>query len=95
MTERRSEFPATVEESIRLLTSLVPEAEQAKIALGSQDDLVDLHFGLGKWVRNNLGLWNPDSPLLKATGQTNADDASDLIVREFWQELKDEHSDVT
>ena len=89
MTEKQSSFPATVDEAVRLLTDLVPDDEQAGIAALLEADLVDLHFGLGKWVRNNLGLWSPDSPLLKATGQTNADDALDLIVRAFWQKLKD------
>ena len=90
MTEKQSSFPATVDEAVRLLNGLVPEDEQAKIAAMPETKLVDLHFGLGKWVRNNLGLWDADSTLLKATGQTKADDASDLIVREFWQKLKDE-----
>ena len=90
MTEKQSSFPATVDEAVRLLTDLVPDDEQAGIAALLEADLVDLHFGLGKWVRNNLGLWDADSVLLKTTGQTNADDTSDLIVRAFWQKLQDE-----
>jgi len=90
MTNKQGPFPATVDEAARLLANLVPEDEQASIAALPETNLVDLHFGLGKWVRNNLGLWDADSVLLKTTGQTNADDASDLIVRAFWQKLKDE-----
>lgn len=89
MTENRSSFPTTVEESIRLLASLVPEDEQVKIAALPETGLVELHFGLGKWVRNNLGLWDADSDLLKATGQSNADDASGVIIHAFWQKLQD------
>lgn len=47
-----------------------------------------LHFGLGQWVRNNLGLWGSNPPLLEATGKDNADDASAVIVRAFWQALR-------
>lgn len=79
-----------MDEAVRLLTGLVIENVQARIAALQETDLVYLHFGLGKWVRNNLGLWDADSDLLKTTGQTNADDASDLIVRAFWTKLKDE-----
>lgn len=82
MTDKQSPFPATVDESIRLLASLVPEDEQAKIAAMQETNLVELHFGLGQRVRNHLGLWDADSVLLKATGQCNTDDASD---RSFWR----------
>ncbi len=61
MIEKHRSFPVTVEEAVRLLGSLVPDEEQVKIVALPETSLVDLHFGLGKWVRNNLGLWNEDS----------------------------------
>lgn len=69
---------------------LVPEDEKAKIVLMAEDDLMMLHFGLGQWVRNHLGLWGGNSALLQATGESNADDASGAIVRAFWLKLRND-----
>ena len=82
-------LPTTVESAVHLLIGIVPEDEQAKISALSETRLFELHFGLGQWVRNNLGLWNPNSRLLNATAQTNADDASDVIVQAFWLQQRD------
>ena len=43
-----------------------------------------------QWVRNNLGLWEANSMLFQATGKSNADDASGVIIRAFWQALRDD-----
>ena len=90
MTDDQESFPITVEAAVRLLQGLVPENEQSKIAAMAQDELISLHFGLGQWVRNHLGLWGANPALLTATGEANADDASDVIVRAFWQALRDD-----
>ena len=82
-------FPSTVEEAVRLLRGMVPEVEQARIAMMQEDELKLLHFGLGQWVRNHLGLWGVNAALLKATGEFSADDASGVIIHAFWQSLRD------
>ena len=90
MANDQGVFPATVEAAVRLLQALVPGNEQAKIAAMKEDELSALHFGLGHWVRNNLGLWGGNSMLLQATGESNADDASGVIIRAYWQALNDD-----
>ena len=90
MANDQGAFPATVEAAVRLLQGLVPEVEQARIAMMLDDELTALHFGLGQWVRNHLGLWGDNPALLKATGEPNADDASVVIIRAFWQALQDD-----
>lgn len=52
-------------------------------------DLMMLHFGLGQWVRNHLGLLGDNPALLEATGERHPDDASGLIIRAFWLRLRD------
>jgi len=69
---------------------MVPDSEQAKIAAMTEDDLISLHFGLGMWIRNNLGLWHGNPELLAATGKQDPDDASVVIVQAFWQRLREE-----
>jgi hypothetical protein len=89
MTELQGKYPTTVEAAVRLLQNLVPESEQARIATLAENELTPLHYGLGQWVRNNLGLWGDNAGLLEASGEAHADDASGVIIRAFWQSLRD------
>ena len=57
MTDRQDKFPTTVEAAVRLLQGLVPDVEQEKIAAMKEDELMALHFGIGQWARNHMGLW--------------------------------------
>jgi hypothetical protein len=88
MTDLQDTFPTTVEATVRLLQGLLPDAEQAAIRVLAEGDLINLHHGLGQWIRNHLGLWGDNQKLLAATGGQTADDASDVIVRAFWMALR-------
>lgn len=88
MTDQQGTFPTTVEAAVRLLQGLLPDAEQAAICVLAEGDLINLHHGLGQWIRNHLGLWGNNQKLLAATGERTADDASDLIIRAFWLEVR-------
>ena len=90
MGDDQGEVPKTVDAAVRTLRGLVPIEEQTKITALSEDELVTLHFGLGQWVRNYFGLWGSNSELLKATGEEGADEASGVIIREFWLALRDD-----
>ena len=90
MAKNADNLPATVQEAVRLLQGLVPEDEKSRIAVMKQEDLTSLHFGLGQWIRNNLGLWLKESALLAATGKADADHASGVIIRAFWMALRDD-----
>lgn len=37
-----------------------------------------------------MGLWGGNPALLSATGEANADDAAGVIIRAFWQALRDD-----
>ena len=86
---RSERFPETVDAVVRLLMSMVPEEERARIATMGQEDLVQLHFGLGMWIRNNLGLWQGNQTLLEACGHNDPDDASTVIIEAFWKQLQE------
>ena len=94
MDSQRNDLPETVDAAVRLLQSLVPEDEQARIAQMAETELVMLDFGLGQWIRNNLGLWQGNQVLLNATGEAHPDDASSVIVRAFWVRLCDQRPKV-
>ena len=90
MGDDPGELPTTVDAAVRILMGLVPVEEQAKITLLNEDQLLGLHFGLGQWVRNYFGLWGNNPELLKATGETDADEASSVILHKFWLALRDD-----
>lgn len=83
-------MPISVDAAVRVLQGMIPEDEQAKIAKMPEDELPIIHFGLGQWIRNNLGLWQGNTQLLAATGEKHPDDASGVIIRAFWQRLRDD-----
>ena len=88
VSKKPVELPATVDGAVRLMLGLVPEDEQARIAYMSENELSELHMGLGQWVRNHMGLWGNNTALMAATGEDNADDASAVIVKAFRDELR-------
>jgi hypothetical protein len=50
-------------------------------------DPVEYHFGLGQWVRNELGLWKKGSRLRRACGTDCADEASAVLLTALWEDL--------
>ena len=50
-------------------------------------DPVEFHFDLGMWVRDELGLWNEGSRLLRACNTTSADSASGVILMALREDL--------
>lgn len=82
-------FPGKVDAAVRLLLAMVPDVERARIAAMNKDELLSLHFGLGMWIRNNLGLWEGNHLLLEACGGLSADDASAVVIEAFWQHLRE------
>ena len=83
-------FPTTIDAAVRALLGLVSAEDPAKITQMSEGNLIDLHFGLGQWIRNNFGLWEGNPDLMQATGERDPDDASGLILKALWQQLQDD-----
>jgi hypothetical protein len=59
-------WPKTVAEAVdRLLDKELTEENIEKIRHMKKAELIDLHFGLGMWVRNNFGLLQGNNGLLE------------------------------
>lgn len=54
------------------------------IASMREDELIDLHFGLGLSIRNAFGLHESDSKLLADCGVEHPDDAAGTIIKVLW-----------
>ena len=83
------EFPETIGAAVTVLRAMRTDLDIESIESLAQDQLISLHFGLGGWIRNNFGLWETGSRLLRSTGATNPDDASMKIIEALWQTLQD------
>lgn len=64
--------------------------EKLMIAMMPEDDLIDLHFGLGLAIRNAFGLHESGSGLLSSCGTSHPDDALDVIILNLWRRLQDD-----
>ena len=89
----QKQWPATIDEAAGVVIAALPEAEAAKIAGMPQSELIHLHFGLGMWIRNNLGLWQGNDALMQVLREhepgVHPDDASMLIIEQVWRRLRE------
>ena len=89
----QKQWPATIDEAAGVVIAALPEAEAAKIAGMPESELIHLHFGLGMWIRNNLGLWQGNDALMQALRERepgiHPDDASMLIIEQVWRRLRE------
>jgi len=88
MTEKQ--WPETIDESVGVVIAALSDDERASIAALAESELIGLHFGLGAWIRNNLGLWKGNESLLESTGTPNADDASLVLIEAVLRRLRDD-----
>lgn len=73
---------------VQLKKQLTPE-DIEKMKTGTEDDMIQYHFGLGMWMRNNWGLWGGSrlSKWFNAQGINHPDDMSGVILDSFWRHL--------
>lgn len=85
-------IPIDLEDSFNQLNKLLsPEDIDTIKSKKSEDDLVDLHFGLGLWMRNNWGLWRGSrlNKYFNDLGIYHPDDISGIILDSYWRRLND------
>lgn len=78
--------PRTVEEATNRLLVILADAEKQKIKAMAKDDLVLLHFSLGRYIRNAFGLYVDNATLLNGN---HADDISMGIIEKLWKKLQE------
>jgi len=78
------EHPETIEEAVNRLLAILTDAELQKIKSMAKDELVLLHFSLGKDIRNAFGLNGDNAVLL---GKHCADVVSGDIIEALWEKL--------
>jgi hypothetical protein len=76
---RKKNYPKTLPEAVEFCLKRLPVKTLEALLLPATDEQ-DHHFGLGMWVRNNLGLWQGNGALLEAIHAWHPDDASGPIL---------------
>lgn len=82
-------MPATVDAAVHRMLAMLPDEAKADIAAKSHDQLIELHFGLGTWIRNNFGLWQGNAALAQDAGSNDPDDIAGVIIKALWNQLRD------
>ena len=94
MPNEEKNYPKTIAEAVDRLLSTLSEEDKEAIKNTAKNDLLDLHFGLGTYIRNAFGLWDKNEELLKACCPhyplCEADEASGVIIDALWEKLRSE-----
>lgn len=84
------EWPKTVEEAVTTLHDVLTRRQKRRLRSMKRDELFELHFTLGQWIRNSFGLWRGNEELLEDAGTFHPDDASMVIIEKLWESLQEE-----
>jgi hypothetical protein len=83
-------IPKNLNESFEQLNKLLRKKDIASIkSVESEDGLAKYHIGLGRWIRNNWGLWSGSrlSKYFNKLGIHHPDDMSSIILESYWRNL--------
>lgn len=87
----QARLPLTIAEAVDAVLTGMPDEAKGELAEMTHDQLPMLHFGIGLWIRNNLGLWGGNAALRRAAGE-DPDEASMVIIEALWKRLRSERS---
>jgi len=82
-------IPTDLEDAFRELDRMLHPGLKARMKGGNQNQMIEHHFGLGRWMRNNWGLWG-GSDLARfffRRGIMHPDDMSGFILAQYWNRL--------
>jgi hypothetical protein len=90
----RKDLPKSLSEAVDYVIERMSPGDREELRKLSKSDLVMTHFGLGMWIRNELGLWGDNQELLADLSGPNRwihpDDVSTVIVEAVWRRLRKE-----
>ncbi len=93
---KNTKRPETVDEAIDRLMSEMSLKDLNTLAKMPEDDLINLHFSVGMWIRNNF-VYPRNDKLLESCREVSRDkylhyaQMHMVIVRELWKRLQETH----
>ncbi len=88
--EERKVWPKTLDEAAKQLISTMPECDRVTIKKMDKNELFQLHFGWGMYIRDRFGLWQGNETLMQDCKASHPDDASMVIIEAVCVRLQDE-----
>jgi len=94
MSGFNSGLPETVDQAVEQLLSDITLNNEIQILAMKEEDLMNLHFSLAAYIRDQFHLWTGNEALMEscrsASGNQDlhVDDASMVIVKAVWERLK-------
>jgi hypothetical protein len=81
--------PKDLDDCFARLKKILKPEDVEKIKRGTEQDMIDYHFGLGLWIRNNWGLWKGGrlAKWFNEQGIHHPDDMSGIVLHSFWRHL--------
>ena len=81
--------PADLDDAFKELSRMLHPKMIERMKTGTETNMVQYHFGLGMWMRNNWALWKGSrlSTWFNQKGVHHPDDMSGIILTSFWRHL--------
>ena len=90
-TEQKAvKAPQTLNEAFEVLNSVLSPQDRESLRDCRRTELINYHFGLGLWIRNNFGLYAGNPGLYEAVGakpSEHPDEVSAKIIQAYWEYL--------
>ena len=82
-------IPADLDECFSELKKIMTPQQLEEFKNKKEEEVVGYHMGLGKWIRNNWGLWQGSrlAEYFNKMGIHHPDDMSGIILDTFWCHL--------
>jgi hypothetical protein len=82
-------IPKDLKDAMRELDRMLSKSIKNKMMFSSERGLLEYHFGLGMWLRNNWGLWHESSlaKYFSKAGVKQPDDMSGIIINCYRRHL--------
>lgn len=83
-------IPTNLKEAIQELNKLLSQEDKEYLL---EHGALSVHHSLGRWIRNNWGLWNEEDNKfkvnLKKLGYEHPDDMSNYIIEQYIEHLNE------
>lgn len=88
-------FPGNIEQAVEKLVSRLSLKDKTLIANMEKQELLNLDFSIGTYIRNEFGIWEGNNDLIKSCEQVYdwdgiyKEDVVNIIVFELWKKLRE------
>ncbi len=86
-------LPQTINQAVAKLLKELPIKQKTEFANITEENLINLHFSYGTYVRNKFCIWENEKLMESCnaiSGENNLDEdaASALIIKRLWKRLQ-------